>query len=152
MFLDRCYGEASVAFQRAGRNRETAICNAFLLREGARSKPTIATTARIQAFATAATAFLACARDSPSNPIDERLIYYAIASECYSEARDLQNAEDSYRMVEKAAQAYLEGEHFDKMTDMITQHGVALGSGLLERLTRVAQMYYFKVFQRWFYS
>ena len=147
MFLDKCYAEASVAFQRAGRNWETAICNAFRLREGARSKPTAATTARIRAFTTAANAFLACARDSPSDRIDERLVYYAIAGECYLEARDLKNAEDSYRMVEKAAQAYLEGDHFEKMTDMITRHGVALGSGLLERLTRVAQMYYFKVFQ-----
>ena len=148
MFLNKRYAQASVAFLRAGRNREVAICNSYLLREKARSTSTTSNAVRIQAFVTAANAFVACARDSPPKQVNERLAYYRIAGECYSEARDLKKAGDNYRMAEKyvaAARAYLEGGYFDEMVVVIMQHGKALDSGLLERLTRVAQMCYFKV-------
>ena len=149
MFLNKRYAQASVAFLRAGRNREAAICDAYLLREKARSISTTANAARIQAFITTAKAFITCAQDSPSKQVNERLAYYGIAGECYSEARDLKNAGDSYRMAKQyaaAARTYREGGYFDEMVEVITLHAEALDSGLLERLTKVAQMYYFKVY------
>lgn len=149
MFSNKRYAQASVAFLRAGRKREAAICDAYLLREKARSIPRTTSAARIQAFVTVANAFIACAQDSPSKHVKERLAYYGIAGECYSEARDLKNAGDSYRMAEQyaaAARAYREGSYFDELVEVITQHGDALDSGLLERLTKVAQMHYFKVY------
>jgi hypothetical protein len=149
MFLNKRYVQASVAFLRAGRKREAAICDAYLLREKARSTSTLANAKRTLAFVTAADAFTACAQESPSKQIKERLAYYGIAGECYSEARKLKKAGDSYRMAEQyaaAARTYREGEYFDDLTEVITQHGNALDSGLLERLTKVAQMYYFKVY------
>ena len=148
MFLNKRYAQASVAFLRAGRNREARICNAYLLREKARSISTTASAVKIQAFVTAAGAFITCAQDSLSKQVNERLTYYGTAGECYSEARDLKNAGDSYRMAEQyttAANTYREGGYVDEMVEVITRHGNALDSGLLERLTRVAQMYYFKV-------
>ena len=148
MFLNKRYAQASVAFLRAGRKREAAICDAYLLREKARSISTTDSATRIQAFIIAANAFITCARDSPSKGVKERLAYYGVAGECYSEARDLKNAGDSYRMAEQyatAARTYREGCYFDELAEVITQHGNALDSGLLERLTKVAQMYYFKV-------
>ena len=148
MFLNKRYAQASVAFQRAGRDREAAICDAYLLREKARSISTTASAARIQAFIVAANAFFTCARDSPPKQAKERLTYYEVAGECYSEARDPKNAGDSYQMAEKyatAVRAYREGGYFSKMVEVITRHGDTLDSGLLERLTMVARMYYFKV-------
>ena len=148
MFLSKRYLQASVAFQRAGRGREAAICDAYLLREKARSISTAASTARIQAFIVAANAFFTCARDSPPNQAKERLTYYEVAGECYSEACDLKSAGDYYRMAEKyseAALAYRDAGQFSKMAEVITRHGDTLDRGLLERLTMVARMYYFKV-------
>ena len=148
MFLNKRYVQASVAFLRAGRKREATICDAYLLREKARSIPTITIAARIQAFVTAANAFVTCAQDSPSKQVKERLAYYGTAGECYSEARNLKKAGDSYRMGEQyaaAARTYREGGYFDELTEVITRHGSSIDSDLLERLRKVAQMYYFKV-------
>ena len=95
-----------------------------------------------------ASAFITCAQDSPSKQVNEHLAYYGTTGECYSEARDLKTAGDYYQMAEKydeAARTYREGGYFNEMAKVITQHRNALDSGLLERLTMVAQMYYFKV-------
>jgi len=148
MFLNKRYAQASVAFRNAGRNREVAICDAYLLREKARLISTIAGAARIRAFINAANAFISCARDSHSKQVNERLAYYGAAGECYTEARDLKDAGDSYRKAEQytaAARAYREGGYFDEMVEVITQYGSALDSNLLERLTMAARMHYFKV-------
>jgi len=148
MFLNKHYAQASVAFLRAGRNREAKICDAYLSREKARSISTTANAAKTRAFITAANAFFHCAQDSPPKQVNERLAYYRTAGECYSEARDLKNAGDSYRMAKQydtAVRTYWEGGCVDEMVEVITRHGNTLDDGLLERLTRVARMYYFKV-------
>lgn len=124
------------------------ICDAYLLREKARLVSTTASAARIKAFIAAANAFITCALDSPPKQVNERLAYYGTAGECYSEARDLKIAGDYYQMAKKygeAACAYREGGYFDELAEVITQHRDSLDSDLLERLTMVAQMYYFKV-------
>lgn len=149
MFLNKRYTQASVAFLRAGRKREAAICDAYLLREKARSVSTTTSTARIQAFLAAANAFVACAQDSPSKQDKARLAYYGTAGECYLEARDLKSAGDNYLKAKQyatAARTYREGGYFSELAEVITQHGDSLDSGLLERLTKVTQMHYFKVY------
>jgi len=151
MFLNKRYEQASVAFLRAGEDREAAICNAYFLREKARLISTTAHVVRVQAFITAAKAFVACAQDSPSKQrVNEHLAYHGAAGECYLEARDQKNAGKNYLIAEQygaAARAYLEGEYFDKMVEVITQHEKAIDSGLLRRLTMAAQMHYAKVDQ-----
>ena len=148
MFLNKNYTQASVAFTRAGWSREAAICDAYLLREKARSISTTASTARTQAFVAAANAFITCARDSLPKQVNERLAYYEAAGGCYSEARDLKNAGDKYRTAQQyaaAARTYRDGGCFDEMVEVITRHGNALDSGLVERLTTDAKMHYFEV-------
>jgi len=149
MFASKRYGQASVAFLSAGWDRAATICDAYLLRDKARVTSTAASAARNRAFVTAANAFVACARGSPSKQVNERLAYYGAAGECYLEARDLKTAADNYRMAEQyaaAARTYREGEYFDEVAEVITQHRNALDDGLLERLTGVTQMHYFKVY------
>ena len=117
MFFSKHYEQASVALLRAGRDREATICDAYLLRETARSTSTTASAARIRAFVTAAKAFIACAQDSPSKQATERLAYYGTAGDCYSEAHDLKNAGDSFRMAEQydaAARAYRDGGYCER--------------------------------------
>jgi len=149
MFLNKRYEQASVAFLRAGEDRETAICNAYFLRERARLISTTAHATRVQAFITAAKAFIACAQDfPPTQRVNEHLAYHGAAGECYLEARDSKNAGKHYLIAEQygaAARAYLEGKYFDKMVEVITQHRKAIDSGLLERLTMAAQMHYAEV-------
>lgn len=149
MFFNKRYAQASIAFQRAGRTREAAICDAYILREKARLVSTTTSAARVRAFTTAANAFITCARDSPSKQVNERMAYYGAAGECYSEAHDPKNAGDNYRLARQyaaAARNYREGGYFDEMVEVVTQHGNTLDSGLRERLTMAAQMHYFKVY------
>ena len=149
MFLNKRYAQASVAFLRAGRKREAAICGAYLLREKARSTSTTAKATRTQAFIAAADAFITCAQECPPKQNKERLVYYGTAGECYLEARNLKKAGDSYRSAEQyptAARTYREGGYFDELKDVITNHGDALDSGLLGRLKGATQMHYFKVY------
>ena len=150
MFLNKRYSQALVAFRRAGRDREVTICNAYLLREKARLVSTTASAARIQAFVIAANAFIACARDSPKQRVSERLAYHGEAGECYLEARDPKNAGDNYLIAGQygvAGCAYLEGEHFDQLAEVIIQHRDAIESpGILGRLTTAARMHYSKVY------
>jgi hypothetical protein len=154
MFDGQHYEQASVAYTRAGQDREAAICDAYLLREKAQLTSTTASAARSRAFVTTADAFVTCAENQPTEPsemAEERLAYYETAGDCYIDARDtayMKNAGDSYRMAKKydaAARTYRDGECYDKMAEVIIQHGGALSSGLRERLRRVGQMYYFKV-------
>jgi hypothetical protein len=149
MFLNKSYEQASVAFLRAGRNREAEICDAYLLREKARLISTTTSTARIQAFITAADAFNICAQASPPGHSNERLAYHRISGECYLEARDLKNAADHYHIAQQYAAAactYHEGRYFDEMVQVITRNGNSLDRGLLERLTTAAQIHYFEVY------
>lgn len=147
MFLNKHYAQASVAFLRAGRNREATICDAYLRREKARLISTTSSAARIQAFVAAANAFIDCARDSLCK-VNERLAYYGTAGECYLEARDPKSAGDNHMIAEKyaaAACAYLEGEYIDEVVEVMTRHRDAFDGGLLERLTIAARLHYFKV-------
>ena len=148
MFLNKRYAQASVAFRRAGRDREAAICDAYLQREKALLISTTASVARTQAFVTAANAFITCARDTPSKQANERLTYYGAVGGCFSKAHDLKNAGDSYRTAGQyamAARAYRQGGYFDELVNVMTQHRDALNSGLLERLTEAVQTHYSKV-------
>ena len=147
MFLNKRYEQASVAFLRAEQNREAKICDAYLLREKARLVSTTVRATRIQAFVDTANAFITCALDSPR--VNERLAYYGAAGECYLEAHDPKNGGGNYRIAKQyaaAACAYREGGYFDEMVEVITRHGDAIDSGLVEHLTMAAKLHYFKVY------
>jgi hypothetical protein len=148
MFRNGNYDGASNAFQRAGHFRESRICDAYDLQEKAALTSTTARPIRIQAFVTAAEAFLNCAQDSPLRQVKERLTCYEAAGDCYKEARDLKSAADKYRLAEKydkVALAHQESGDIEEMVAMITQHQKILDDSLHKRLTAEAQMHYFKV-------
>ena len=147
MFRRGRYEQASVAFRRAGREKKARICDAYVMQEKTALTSTTTSAARIQAFAAAAEDFVDCALNSPSKV--ERLTCYEAAGDCYKEAQDLKRAANSYQEGErydKAALAYQEGECVDDMVETITQHKGTFTKSLHERLTKFAQIHYFKVY------
>jgi len=148
MFTSKRYAQAQIAFQRAGRIREAAICHAFLLREIARIVPDDQVRERVDAFIEAGEAFSARATESPPHQRRERLAYYANAAECFVQGRRFKEAGSCFVHAEKyskAARAYREGGCFDEMVDVLEKYGHQIEADLLARLTKVAQMNYFKV-------
>jgi tetratricopeptide (TPR) repeat protein len=148
MFTNKRYAQALVAFQRAGKSREVAICHAFLLRENARAVPDDQVKERADAFGNAGEAFYTCANTSLPDQKRERLAYFTNAAECFVQGNKWKDAGDCYNHIEqysKAARAYRKGGHFDEMVELLEKHGNQIEPGLLAQLMKVAQMNYFKV-------
>ena len=148
MFVGKRYAQALVAFQRADRTREVAICRAFLLRDNARAVPDDQVRQRADAFTKAGEAFYTCATGSLPHQRRERLAYYTNAGECFVQGRRFKEAGSSFVCVEqysKAARVYREGGHFDEMVEVLEEHAHQIETNLLAQLTKVAQMNYFKV-------
>ena len=148
MFTRKCYAQALVAFQRAGRTREVAICHAFLLRENARAVPDDQVKARVDAFVEAGQAFFTCAKASLPHQARERLAYYANAAECFVQGHMLKEAGGCFVDAEqysKAARTYREGGYFDEMVEVLKGNPHRIEANFLAQLTKVAQMHYFKV-------
>lgn len=148
MFFSKRYAQASIAFQNAKRPREAAVCDAYQLREKARSQPATAGVQRDKAFIEAAMAFSTCGQSAPLKLEEERKVYYKNAGDCFSEGRKLDEAGKSYVKAEKytlAVWAYRKGGHFDEMVEVLQLYGKSIDSEDVHRLTQVAQMFYFKV-------
>jgi tetratricopeptide (TPR) repeat protein len=148
MFTNKRYAQALVAFQRAGRSQEVAICHAFLLRENARVIPDDQARERTDAFGEAGEAFHTCAKATLPDQKKERLAYYANAADCFARGNRWKGAGDCYLQLEqysKAARAYREGAQFDEMVEVLERHERQIEPNLLVQLRKVAQMNYFKV-------
>jgi hypothetical protein len=148
MFTSKRYAQALVAFQRAGRTREVAICHSFLLRENARAVPDDQVKDREDAFNEAGQAFSICANASLPHQPRERLAYYTNAAECFVQGHMLKEAGSCFVHAEqysKAARVYREGGHFDEMVEVVEEHSHQIEANLLAQLKKVAQMHYFKV-------
>jgi hypothetical protein len=142
MFASKRYAQAQVAFQRAGRFREVAICGAFLLRENARAVPDDQVRERENAFIEAGEAFSTCATKSLPRQRREWLAYHANAAECFLQGRRFKEAGSCYVHAEqysKAARAYQEGGHFDEMGEVLEGHTDQIETTLLAQLTNVTQ-------------
>ena len=148
MFFSKRYAQASVAFQNAKRPREAAICDAYQLREKARSQPTTPGLQREKAFIEAAAAFNGCAQEAPPKLEEEKRVYYKNAGQCFSEGRKLDEAGRCYVKAEEytlAANAFRKGGHFDEMVEVLRLHRDSIDDKDVRRLTQVARMFYFKV-------
>jgi len=148
LFLSKRYDQASTAFQRADCNHEAGVCDAYSLREKARSRPSAAGLPKENPFIEAAVAFNSCAKTTPLEWEDERRTYYRNAGECFSEGRKFGEAGKSYVKAEEytlAARVYRRGGHFDEMVEVLQLHGNSIDNNLVRNLTRVAGMFYFKV-------
>ena len=142
MFASKRYAQAQVAFQRAGRFREVAICGAFLLRENARAVPDDQVRERENAFIEAGVAFSTCATKSLPRQRREWLAYHANAAECFVQGRRFKEAGSCFVHAEQyfeAAHIYREGGHLDEMVKVLEGHAHQIETNLLAQLTIVAQ-------------
>ena len=149
MFADKRYSQAVLAFQRAGRSREAAICRAFLLRENAQTVPNDRVKERADAFGEAGGAFSACADASLPQQRREQLAYYTNAAECFAQGNRLKEAGDCFVHAEehsKAARAYYEGARFDEMVEVLEGPEHQIEPDLVSaQLTKDAQVSHFEV-------
>lgn len=147
MFANKRYAQALVAFQRAGKSRQVAICHAFFLRENARAVADDQVKKRVDAFGEAGEAFSTCANGCLPDQVGVQLAYFTNAAECFVQGGRLKEAGDCFLHAEKyskAARAYRQGAHFDQMVEVLERHGHQIEAGLLAQLKKVAQMNYFK--------
>ena len=148
MFTNKRYAQALVAFQRAGKTRQVAICHAFLLRENAKGVPDDQVKERTDAFAEAGEAFSTCANESSPHQGRERPVYYTNAAECFVQGRRLKEAGGCFVHAGKyseAARVYREGGYFDEMVEVLEEYEHQIEANLLAQLKKVAQIHYFKV-------
>jgi hypothetical protein len=148
LFFSKRYAQASLTFQSADRPLEAAVCDAYRLREKARSQPNTEGASREKAFIKAAMAFNTCAQAAPLKWEDERRAYYRNAGECFSEGRKFDEAGNNFVKAEEytlAACVYRKGGNFDEMVEVLRLHGNSIDSNLVRSLTQVACMFYFKV-------
>ncbi|KAF9778765.1 hypothetical protein BJ322DRAFT_1114103 [Thelephora terrestris] len=148
MFANKRYAQAKVAYKRAGRDRESAICHAFLLRENAKAVPDDQVKGRAEAFGNAGEAFYTCAETSPPDKRREQLAYYTNAAECFAQGKQWKAAGECFEHAQQyseAARAYRKGGRFDEMVEVLKRHKNQIEASLHAQLTKVAQMNYFKV-------
>ncbi|KAG1738629.1 uncharacterized protein EDB91DRAFT_1347576 [Suillus paluster] len=94
LFLHKRYLQAIHCFQRAGLLREVKVCEAYILREAARSSVGVALlNVQQKAFITAADAFADCGAAATGN---EKRQYYRTSAACYFRGGEDVKAADTY--------------------------------------------------------
>jgi len=109
LFLHKRYPQAIHCFKRANLHREVKVCEAYLLREAARSNVGVALLNVQQgAFTAAAEAFADCGAAATGN---ERREYYRISADCYARRQALK-APDTH--LKEAAESDLTAKKYHK--------------------------------------
>jgi tetratricopeptide (TPR) repeat protein len=148
LFDNRRYLQAARSYERADRLREKDVAFAYYLREQARKIPHSRNTVdnpRKVAFVTAADAFMNSANAATLR--SEKLTYYRLAAECYSDAEDLRKAAKAYIQAERhtrAAQTYRKGGFFNEAVDTIGQYKAHVDPEEADKILSVAKVHYFK--------
>jgi hypothetical protein len=137
------FGEAIMAFQRAGDARMVAVATACHLRQVARETSTSMTGKRRDAFAKAARAFERCS-DAIGGPGEQRA-HHAAAARCYAEARLHQNAIKLFKLAgmhTEAARHCFHNEMLDEAVSIVEKDRVHLDLDVIETITQAARLKY----------
>lgn len=145
LFDRKRYLQARHCFERASMPREVAISNAYLLRDQARKHPPgdgrQVKTQRHEAFLVAAKSFLSCADDTISK------VYFRRAAECLEAAEKDLEAARTYIKAEDydiAASLFRKLGRFDNAIDVIKSNKDKMDPELVESITEVARLFYFR--------
>lgn len=147
LFDNRRYMQAVHSYERAGLLREKDVAYAYYLREQARAKPTTSrpsNTSRNEAYLATARAFFSSAKVADSR--QEKLAYYRIAAECFSEGDDYGSAAKAYLSAleyTRSAQHYRKAGMFDEAVDVIQTHRKDIPAPAAEKILDVAKIHYF---------
>ncbi|KAG1864912.1 hypothetical protein F4604DRAFT_1683323 [Suillus subluteus] len=143
LFLHKRYSQAIHCFKRADRRREVKVCEAYLLREAARSSVGVALlNVQQRAFTVAADAFADCGAAATGN---ERRQYYYTSADCYVRGGQDLIAADTYLKAEEfelAAKKYRKAGSFDRTLHVLTDHHAMIPEKTATDLQMVCRLHY----------
>ncbi|KAG2034062.1 hypothetical protein BDR03DRAFT_993883 [Suillus americanus] len=143
LFLHKRYSQAIHCFKRANLHREVTVCEAYLLREAARSSIGVALpNVQQRAFTAAADAFAECGAAATGN---ERRQYYRTSAECYVRGGQDLKAADTYLKAEEfelAAKKYRKAGSFDRTLHVLTDHHAMIPEKTAADLWMVCRLHY----------
>lgn len=136
------------SYERAGLLRERDIAEAYSLRDQARLISTGSRSgdqARKSAFVKAAHAFKKSGEQAGAWA--ERLTYFRVAAECYSQAEDYCEGARAYLLAQDfnmAAATYRKAGLFDDAVAIIRDHANSMDPGVVKAVTDVARLEYLR--------
>ncbi|KAG1764093.1 hypothetical protein EV702DRAFT_1283367 [Suillus placidus] len=143
LFLHKRYSQAIHCFKRADLRREVKVCEAYLLREAARSSVGVALlNIQQRAFTAAAEAFADCGAAATGN---ERRQYYRTSADCYVRGGQDFKAADTYLKAEEfelAANRYRKAGSFDRTLHVLTDHRAVIPEKTATHLWMVCRLHY----------
>ncbi|KAG2132369.1 hypothetical protein DEU56DRAFT_859536 [Suillus clintonianus] len=143
LFSHKRYSQAIHCFERANLPREVKVCEAYQLREVARSSVGVALLSdQKRAFNVAADAFTAC---GAAASVNQKLQYYRNSADCYVRGGEDLKAADAYlnaQEFEQAAKRYRKVGRFDKTLHVLDDHGVNIPNETAEELRTVCRLFY----------
>ncbi|KAG2048322.1 hypothetical protein BDR06DRAFT_962830, partial [Suillus hirtellus] len=144
LFSHKRYSQAIHCFERANLRHEVKVCEAYQLREVARSSVGVALLSdQKRAFNVAADAFTNCAATATGN---QKLQYYRNSADCYVRAGDDLKAAEAYlsaQEFEQAAKRYRKAGRFDKTLHVLNDHGTDIPKETTADLWTVCRLFYF---------
>ncbi|KAG2160214.1 uncharacterized protein EDB93DRAFT_1324636 [Suillus bovinus] len=143
LFSHKRYSQAIHCFERANLRREVKVCEAYQLREVARSRVGVALLSdQKRAFNAAADAFTDCGATATGS---QKLQYYRNSAECYVRAGDDLKAAEAYlnaQEFEQAAKKYRKAGRFDKTLRVLDDHGTIIPEETTTELWTVCRLFY----------
>ncbi|KAG2160213.1 uncharacterized protein EDB93DRAFT_46990 [Suillus bovinus] len=143
LFLHKHYSQAIHCFERAGLHREVKVCEAYLLREAARSSVGVALlSVQQRAFNAAAEAFSDCAAAATGN---EKRQYHRTSADCHVRGGQDLKAADKYLEAEEfelAAKRYRKAGSFDRVLHVLTDHRAVIPEKTATDLWMVCRLHY----------
>ncbi|KAG1719467.1 hypothetical protein EDB19DRAFT_2045105 [Suillus lakei] len=143
LFLHKRYSQAIHCFQRASLFREVKVCEAYLLREAARSSVGVALlNVQQKAFTAAADAFADCGATAMGN---ERRQYYRTSADCYVRGGQDLKAANTYLKAEEfelAAKRYRKAGSFNRTLCVLTDHRTMIPEKTATELWMVCRLHY----------
>ena len=143
LFSHKRYSQASHCFERAGLRREVKVCEAYRLREVARSGVGVALLSdQKRAFIMAADIFVGCGADATGN---EKHQYYRNAADCYIKGGEDVKAAGACVKAEEfevAAKCYRKAGRFDRTLHFLHTHGSRISGETAEELWTACRLFY----------
>ncbi|KAG2048327.1 hypothetical protein BDR06DRAFT_976091 [Suillus hirtellus] len=143
LFSHKRYLQAIHCFERANLRREVKVCEAYQLRDVARSSVGVALLCdQKRAFNVAADAFTDCGATTTGN---QKLQYYCNSVDCYVRAGDDLKAAEAYfnaQEFEQVARRYRKVGRFDRNLHVLNDHGMDIPEEPTTKLCVVCEQSY----------
>lgn len=146
LFKSKRWQQAMESYERAGLLRERDVAEAYSLRDQARlisADSRSGDQARKSTFVKAAKAFWKSGEHAGA----ERLSYFRVAAECYTQAEEYREGARAYFLAQDftmAAATYRKAGLFDEAIAVIKGHADSMDPGVVRAVTDVARLEYLR--------